>query len=55
MIGTAEVIVLLAIASLGHAMALVWYIAAQHNWRMCERTIYDFRYCPGWLDDSGKT
>ena len=46
MIGTAEVIVLLAIASLGHAMALVWYIAAQHNWRMCERTIYDFPFKP---------
>lgn len=46
MIGTAEVIVLLAIASLGHAMALVWYIAAQNNWRMCERTIYDFPFKP---------
>jgi Delta7-sterol 5-desaturase len=44
MIVIAEIIVLLVIATLGHAMALVWYIGAKNNWRMCERTIYDLPF-----------
>jgi len=36
-----EIIVLLIIATLGHVMALIWYLAARHKWRICERTIYD--------------
>jgi sterol desaturase/sphingolipid hydroxylase (fatty acid hydroxylase superfamily) len=46
MIGMAEIIVLLIIAALGHAMALVWYIAAKNKWKMCERTIYDLPFKP---------
>jgi sterol desaturase/sphingolipid hydroxylase (fatty acid hydroxylase superfamily) len=46
MFGTAEIIVLLVIATLGHVMALVWYIAAKNNWRMCELTIYDLPFKP---------
>jgi lathosterol oxidase len=36
-----EIIVLLIIATLGHVMALIWYLAARDKWRICERTIYD--------------
>lgn len=36
-----EIAVLLVIAVLGHAMALVWYLAARLKWRMCAQTIYD--------------
>jgi Delta7-sterol 5-desaturase len=36
-----EIIMLLVIATLGHAMALIWYLADRYKWRICERTIYD--------------
>jgi len=29
------------IALLGHAMALLWYVAKKYDWKICERTIYD--------------
>jgi lathosterol oxidase len=41
MITTAEIVALLVIATLGHAMALYWYVAVKNNWKICERTIYD--------------
>ncbi len=44
MIDTPTMVVLLVIATLGHAMALVWYLAAKNNWKMCERTIYDLPF-----------
>ena len=31
---------LAVIASAGHAMALLWYIALKNDWRICDRTIY---------------
>ena len=37
----AEWIVLVIVATLGHAMALVWYLAAKNKWKISERTIYD--------------
>jgi sterol desaturase/sphingolipid hydroxylase (fatty acid hydroxylase superfamily) len=36
-----EILVLVAIAVLGHVMALFWYLADQAKLKMCERTIYD--------------
>ncbi len=36
-----EGLTLFAIATLGHGMALFWYLAKKRNWRICERTIYD--------------
>jgi sterol desaturase/sphingolipid hydroxylase (fatty acid hydroxylase superfamily) len=36
-----ELLVLFAIATLGHAMALFWYVALKNKWRISERTIYD--------------
>jgi lathosterol oxidase len=41
MITTPEIVTLLAIATLGHAMALVWYLAVNNKWKISERTIYD--------------
>lgn len=41
MFTTAQWVVLLIIATLGHVMALIWYLAARNQWRLCERTIYD--------------
>lgn len=38
---TASWIVLGVIAILGHVMAGIWYFAKKHNWRICQRTIYD--------------
>jgi lathosterol oxidase len=40
MITAPEIVVLLVIALLGHAMAFIWYVAAKQEWRICERTIY---------------
>lgn len=37
----AEIVALLSIATLGHAMALFWYLAVTHEWKICERIIYD--------------
>jgi sterol desaturase/sphingolipid hydroxylase (fatty acid hydroxylase superfamily) len=36
-----EIVVLLMVGTLGHAMALIWYLAAKNKWKLCERTIYD--------------
>ena len=41
MISSGEIAVLLAVALLGHAMALLWYLAVKNRWRIAERTIYD--------------
>jgi sterol desaturase/sphingolipid hydroxylase (fatty acid hydroxylase superfamily) len=41
MLTTSEIVVLLVIATLGHAMALLWHLADKHQWRICSRTIYD--------------
>jgi lathosterol oxidase len=43
---TLEIAVFLLIAVLGHAMALVWYLAARGKWRICRRTIYDVPISP---------
>lgn len=40
-ITTLEILALLIIATLGHAMALFWYLAVTHEWKICERIIYD--------------
>jgi Delta7-sterol 5-desaturase len=36
-----EIVVLVVIATLGHAMALVWYMAVRNGWKMSQRLIYD--------------
>ena len=36
-----EILVLLLIATLGHVMALFWYVADRKKWKVCARTIYD--------------
>ena len=36
-----EWIVVSLIAVLGHTMAFVWYFAKKHDWKICERLIYD--------------
>jgi lathosterol oxidase len=41
MITAPEMVTLLMIAMLGHAMALFWYLALKNKWKICERTIYD--------------
>lgn len=41
MLTAPEVAILLLIATLGHLMALLWYLAYKHAWKLCERTIYD--------------
>lgn len=41
MITVWEGVVLLVVAVLGHAMALLWYLAFRNKWKICERTIYD--------------
>jgi Delta7-sterol 5-desaturase len=40
MITTPEIVVLLLIATLGHAMAGLWYLAVRNRWKISERTIY---------------
>jgi Delta7-sterol 5-desaturase len=37
----AEILALVTMATLGHAMALFWYLAVTREWRICERIIYD--------------
>ena len=37
----AELVILLVVATLGHAMALLWYLAVKRKWKLSERTIYD--------------
>ena len=41
MFDASEIAVLLIIATLGHAMALLWYLADRYRWPICRRTIYD--------------
>jgi hypothetical protein len=41
MFTTPEIVILLVIATLGHAMAFFWYLADRNKWKICERTIYD--------------
>jgi Delta7-sterol 5-desaturase len=36
-----EIVVLVLIATLGHAMALVWYLAVRNEWEISKRLIYD--------------
>ena len=36
-----QVFTLLLIATLGHLMAVFWYLADKYRWKICERTIYD--------------
>ncbi len=36
-----QIIVLIVIATLGHAMALFWYLAVTRKWKISERAIYD--------------
>ena len=36
-----QVFTLLLIATLGHLMAVFWYLADRYRWKICERTIYD--------------
>lgn len=38
---TAQIVVLVIIAVIGHAMAGFWYLAKKGNWAICRRTIYD--------------
>jgi len=37
----AETAILLAVATLGHAMALVWYVGSKKKWKIGQRTIYN--------------
>jgi sterol desaturase/sphingolipid hydroxylase (fatty acid hydroxylase superfamily) len=46
MMTTADIVVLLVIATLGHAMALYWHVAVKNNWKICERTIYNLPISP---------
>lgn len=41
MFTTPEILILLLIATLGHVMALFWYVADRKKWKVCARTIYD--------------
>jgi len=41
MFSSPEILVLLLVATLGHVMALLWYAAYRHDWRLCQRRIYD--------------
>ena len=35
-----EITALLVVATLGHAMAAVWYVAYKNEWKLCEKKIY---------------
>jgi sterol desaturase/sphingolipid hydroxylase (fatty acid hydroxylase superfamily) len=37
----AEIVTLVAVATLGHAMAVFWYLAVERGWRVSRRVIYD--------------
>jgi sterol desaturase/sphingolipid hydroxylase (fatty acid hydroxylase superfamily) len=41
MFTTPQVLTLLLIATLGHLMALSWYLADKYRWKICDRAIYD--------------
>lgn len=36
-----EWLVLIAVAALGHVMALIWHLADRYRWPLCQRRIYD--------------
>lgn len=36
-----EIAVLAVVATLGHVMALIWYLAARYKWKLCECAIYE--------------
>ncbi|MGQ0456970.1 MAG: sterol desaturase family protein [Hyphomicrobium sp.] len=38
-----EIAALLVVATLGHAMAAVWYVAYTNAWTICEKKIYDLK------------
>lgn len=40
-ITTPQLVLLLIVATLGHLMALLWYLAVTKKWEICERVIYD--------------
>ncbi|PLX34811.1 MAG: hypothetical protein C0605_12395 [Hyphomicrobiales bacterium] len=42
----AEAIILALTALLGHAMALLWYLALRQNWPICRRRIYELPVKP---------
>ena len=46
MFTTREIVILLVIATLGHAMAFFWYLADRNKWKICELTIYDLPIDP---------
>ncbi len=46
-LGTPEILVLLVIAALGHALAFVWYLGVKNNWPICRRAIYDLPFQDG--------
>jgi len=41
MLAIPEAIVLVIIATLGHGMALLWYLAVTRKWKISQRVIYD--------------
>jgi len=41
MFSSAELVVLVFVGTLGHAMALFWFVADRRNMRLCRKTIYD--------------
>jgi sterol desaturase/sphingolipid hydroxylase (fatty acid hydroxylase superfamily) len=41
MVTTLELVVLLVIATIGHVMAFIWFLAGRYKWKISERTIYD--------------
>jgi lathosterol oxidase len=41
-----QVFILLLIATLGHLMAVFWFLAHKYRWKICERTIYDLPIGP---------
>lgn len=38
---TNQIITCLVVAFLGHIMALIWVVAANNEWKICRRTIYN--------------
>jgi Delta7-sterol 5-desaturase len=49
MISLAEALTLLAIATIGHLMAAVWYVAAARKWSVTATAIYDLSVKPAQL------
>ena len=36
-----EIVVLGLIATIGHAMALLWFVAVEEKWKITEKVVYD--------------